>query len=48
MSEDLNELILDDDPVSYNEAMKSKYSSEWLEAMKDEMKSMRTNKVWTL
>lgn len=48
MSEDLNELILDNDPVSYKEAMRSEYSSEWLEAMKDELKSMKINKVWDL
>jgi hypothetical protein len=28
--------------------MRSVHSSEWLEAMKDEMKSMSTNNVWDL
>jgi hypothetical protein len=28
--------------------MKSRHSSEWLDAMKDEMKSMSTNDVWEL
>ena len=28
--------------------MRSDHSSKWLEAMKDEMKSMNANKVWDL
>ena len=48
MSEKVNEPILDNDPISFKEAMKSEHSSEWLKAMKDEMKSMSTNKVWDL
>nr|AAV24758.1 putative polyprotein [Oryza sativa Japonica Group] len=48
MSEEVNEPILDIDPISFKEAMKSEHSSEWLNAMKDEMKSMSTNKVWDL
>ena len=36
------------DPASYEEAMRSVYSLEWLEAMKYEMKSMRSNDVWDL
>ena len=45
MSEDMDELVLDDDPTSFKEAMKSEHSSEWYNAMKDEMKSMSTNDV---
>ena len=28
--------------------MRSAHSSKWLEAMEDEMKSMKTNRVWNL
>nr|XP_051202429.1 uncharacterized protein LOC127316046 [Lolium perenne] len=48
MSEDTNEPVLDNDPTSFKEAMESEYSSKWLDAMKDEMKSMSTNDVWDL
>jgi hypothetical protein len=37
-----------DDPTSFEEAMRSEHSSKWLKAMKDEMKSMSTNKVYEL
>ena len=39
---------MDDDPTSFEEAMRSEHSSKWLEAMEDEMKSMNANKVWDL
>ena len=39
---------MEGDPTSYEEAMRSVHSSEWLEAMKDEMKSMSSNGVWDL
>ena len=39
---------MEDDPTSYEEAMRSVHSSEWLEAMKDEMKSMSSNGGWDL
>ena len=48
MSEDTIEPVLDNDPTSFKEAMESEYSSEWLNAMKDEMKSMSINDVWDL
>ena len=35
-------------PSLFEEAMRSDYSSKWLEAMEDEMKSMNANKVWDL
>src|SRR5574341_354294 len=44
----IEESHMDDDPTSYEEAMRSARSSEWLEAMKDEMKSMKLNDVWDL
>ena len=40
------EFQMEDDPTSFEEAMRSDHSSKWLEAMKDEMKSMNANKVW--
>ena len=39
---------MEGDPTSYEEAMRSIHSSKWLEAMKDEMKSMSSNSVWDL
>ena len=39
---------MEGDPTSYEEAMRSVHSSKWLEAMKDEMKSMNSNGVWDL
>jgi hypothetical protein len=43
-----DEFQMEDDPTSFEEAMRSDHSSKWLEAMKDEMKSMNANKVWDL
>lgn len=48
MSEDINESMLDDDLASFKKAIQSDHSSEWLDAMKDEMKSMSINDVWDL
>jgi hypothetical protein len=48
MYEDTNDIWIETDPSSFKEAMKSQHSSEWLDAMKDEMKSMSTNDVWDL
>ena len=42
------EYHMEDDPTSYEEAMRSAHSSKWLEAMKDEMRSMHLNDVWDL
>ena len=39
---------MEDDPTSFEEAMRSGHSSKWLEAMEDEMKSMKTNGIWDL
>ena len=39
------EFQMEDDPTSFEEAMRSDHSSKWLEAMEDEMKSMNANKV---
>ena len=42
------EVYMEGDPTSYEKAMRSVHSSKWLEAMKDEMKSMSYNGVWDL
>jgi hypothetical protein len=42
------EFHMEGDPTSYEEAMRSVHSSKWLEAMKDEIKSMSSNGVWDL
>ena len=39
---------MEGDPTSFEEAMRSAHSSKWLEAMKDEIKSIKTNGVWNL
>jgi hypothetical protein len=39
---------MEDDPTSYEEAMRSDHSSKWLVAMEDEIKSMSANKVWDM
>ena len=39
---------MEGDPTSFEEAMRSAYSSKWVEAMEDEIKSMKTNGVWDL
>jgi hypothetical protein len=42
------EIQIEGDPTSFEEAMISAYSSKCLEAMEDEMRSMSINKVWDL
>ena len=39
---------MEDDPTSFEETMRSVYSFEWQEAMKDEMNSKNNNDVWDL
>ncbi|KAL0379300.1 UNVERIFIED_CONTAM: hypothetical protein Sradi_3235500 [Sesamum radiatum] len=39
---------LDNDPKTYGEVMSDIDSDKWLEAMKSEMDSIRSNEVWTL
>ena len=40
--------MVDDDPTSYLDAVKSDDSDKWQDAMKSEIDSMHVNKVWTL
>jgi hypothetical protein len=42
------EIQMEGDPTSFEEAMRSAHSSKWLDAMKDEIISMSVNKVWDL
>ena len=42
------EIHMEGNPTSFEEAMGSVYSFEWQEAMKVEMNSMNTNDVWDL
>jgi hypothetical protein len=42
------EIQMEGDPASFEEAMRSAYSSKWLDAMEDEMRSMSINNVWDL
>ena len=37
-----------DEPNSVIEALSSPKRNEWLKAMKEELESMKTNKVWDL
>ena len=41
-------VLQEDTPLSFQQALRSKESALWLEAMKNEMDSMYENKVWTL
>jgi len=45
LQESKNDLSIDNDPVSFSEAMNSDNSDKWLDAMKDELKSMTQNCV---
>jgi len=45
LQESENDLSIDNDPVSFSEAMNSDNSDKWLDAMKDELKSMAQNCV---
>ena len=42
------EIQIEGDPTSFEEAMRSVYSVEWQEAMEVEMHLMNTNDVWDL
>jgi hypothetical protein len=42
------EIHIEGDPSSYEEAMSRPDASKWQEDMEDEMKSMSTNRVWDL
>ena len=39
---------LNQDPISFSEAMSRTDSEKWSDAMKDELNSMENNQVWDL
>ena len=41
-------IIENDEPLTYTEAVMSRDSDRWLQAMESEMDSMYVNQVWTL
>ena len=42
------DLSIDNDPISFSQAIKGDNSTKWLDAMKEELKSMNDNEVWDL
>jgi hypothetical protein len=42
------EIQMEGDPASFEEAMRSAHLSKWIDDMEDEMRSMSVNKVWDL
>ena len=48
LQESENDLSIDNDPVSFSDAINDDNSNKWLNAMKDEFKSMAHNDVWNL
>ena len=39
---------IDEDPVSFSQAINSDKSDKWINAMKEELKSMAKNNIWDL
>ena len=39
---------MEDDPINFHQAKQSSNSQKWIDAMNDEMKSMKNNDVWDL
>ena len=48
LQESDNDLSIDNDRISFSEAINGNNSDKWLDAMKDELKSMAHNDVWDL
>ena len=42
------DIRINKDPVSFSQAIKSNESNKWINAMNEELKSMKYNKVWDL
>ena len=40
--------LVEDDPINFRQAIESFYSQKWIDAMNEEMKSMKDNDVWDL
>ena len=39
---------MEDDPINFRQALESSNSQEWIDAMNEEIKSMKDNDVWDL
>jgi len=48
LQESEKDLSIDNDPVSFLEAINGDYYGKWLDSMKEELKSMTQNGVWDL
>ena len=40
--------VVEDDPINFRQAIESSNSQKWIDAMNEEMKSMKENDVWDL
>ena len=40
--------VMEDDPINFRQAMESSNSQKWIDAMNEEIKSMKDNDVWDL
>ena len=40
--------MAEDDPINFHQAMESSNSQKWIDAMNEEIKSMKDNDVWDL
>lgn len=40
--------MMEDDPINFRQAMESSNSQKWIDAMYEEMRSMKDNEVWDL
>ena len=40
--------VMEDDPISFRQAIESSNSQKWIDAMNEEIKSMRDNDVWDI
>ena len=47
-NEDSNNGVMEDDPITVRQAIQDPNSEKWIEAMREEYKSMQHNKVWEL
>jgi len=48
MNDEIKSLVMEDDPINFHQAMESPNSQKWLNAMNEEMQSMKDNDVWDL
>ena len=48
LHESQSDLGIENDPMTFSQAMNDVNSDKWLESLKDELKSMVQNEVWDL